>query len=90
MPASKIDSKGRTLVPKEIRDKLNLRGGAKLSWVVLGEGFVGVKVGAEEADTNESIINFLRSLSPADVERFDRPDYRPVSKAELWMSALEE
>jgi len=87
---SKIDSKGRTLIPKEIRDKLRWMSGARLTWITLGEELVGVRAKAEETDASDSVINFLETISPAEIKRFDKPDYRPISKADLWLSAVRE
>jgi AbrB family looped-hinge helix DNA binding protein len=36
MPTSTITSKGRTTVPKEVRDALRLKAGDKLTWEVNG------------------------------------------------------
>lgn len=44
MPTSIITSKGRTTVPKEVRDMLDLRPGDKLTWEIRG-GKVAITTG---------------------------------------------
>ena len=56
MPASTLTSKGQTTVPKEIRDRLNLRPGDRLEFVVEEDGRVVVLPATVDASDLKGIL----------------------------------
>lgn len=90
MSNSKLDSKGRVLVPKEIRESFGLKQGMLLRWIPLSEKIVGLMIEVEEKGEYEDVLAFLENLRAGEIERFGKPDYRPISKSELWLRASRE
>lgn len=87
MPDSKLDSKGRVLIPKKIREQFGIKKGTLLRWIPLGEKVVGLMVNEENKKDYESVWTFLETLKADEIERFGKPDYKPISKTELWLRA---
>jgi bifunctional DNA-binding transcriptional regulator/antitoxin component of YhaV-PrlF toxin-antitoxin module len=90
MPTAKLDSKGRVLVPREIRESFRIKQGTLLRWIPLSEKIVGLMVETEKKEGYEGILAFLENLKANEIERFGKPDYRPISKSELWLRASRE
>jgi len=90
MNASRIDSKGRVSIPKEVRERLRITQGTLLRWIPLSERMIGLAVEAEEKSDHQDILAFLENLGANKIERFEEPDYRPISKSELWLKVSTE
>ncbi|KPV65522.1 MAG: SpoVT / AbrB like domain protein [Candidatus Bathyarchaeota archaeon BA1] len=90
MSTSRLDSKGRVSIPREIREHLKIKRGALLRWIPLGERMIGLAVEVEEKCEYRDILSFLENLKAHKIERFGEPDYSPVSKSELWLKTSKE
>lgn len=90
MSTSRLDSKGRVSIPKEIRERFGIKQGTLLRWIPLGERIIGLTVEVEEGEEYKDILAFLEDLKPHEIERFGEPDYSPISKSELWLKASRE
>lgn len=86
VPSSRIDDKGRIIVPSPIRRRLGIRVGSKLSWRLLGGRSASVTV-VKAKEGSEAVLEFLDSLENLRIERTARPEFAPVSKEELWLKA---
>jgi len=69
MPTATLSSKGQTVIPKEIRDRLGLQPGDALDFVVQDNGDVLIRPSTED-------IRHLKGL-------LHRPDRLPVSLGEM-------
>jgi len=85
---SRVDDRGRTIVPSPIRRKLGIRSGSRLSWSPLGGRSASVTLVKAKSES-EAVLEFLDSLEGLKIERTGRPDFAPVSKGELWLKASE-
>ncbi len=85
MRTSRVDSKGRVLLPKEIRERMGIDKGTLLRWIPFSERVIGLVVEKKEGNDYESVLSFLENLTINEVERSGRPDYTPISKKDLWI-----
>lgn len=86
MSTSRIDDKGRIIVPSPIRKKLGIRSGSRLSWRLLGGKSASVSV-VKGKEGREAVLEFLDCLENLTIERTGRPDFGQVSRQELWLKA---
>lgn len=82
MLTSKVDSKRRIRIPKEVFEVMGIREGDTVRWIPLGERMAAVV--AEKGEENDVLV-FLEKLGSTKIERTGEPDYREVSKSELWL-----
>ncbi len=89
--SSRVDSKGRVCIPKEVKDALGIKEGGSVRWILLGSKIAGLMVesGVGEVE-EEKILDFLVNLSSKKINRIGKPDYMPISKSDLWLSVQED
>jgi AbrB family looped-hinge helix DNA binding protein len=79
MPLATINSRGQVTIPKEIRDRLELRAGDQLDFAILGDGSVGVRKRALRVDDVFGAFAHLVD-SPVSLEEMDTV----VARSAVW------
>ncbi len=69
MPTATLSTKGQTVIPKPIRDHLDLRPGDKLDFVLLGNGDVVIRPAVDDVRKLKGLLR--------------RPGRKPVSVEEM-------
>jgi len=91
LASSKVDSKRRVRIPNGVRDALGIKEGDSVRWFILSSKIAGLMVESnEEEEETKQILEFLTNLSSKKIERTGKPDYRPVSKSDLWLGVKED
>lgn len=89
MRVSKVDAKGRVMIPKELRERLKLEG-RRVSWIPLGERIVGLEAEAERRDELREVLTYLENLGTEEIRRLGEPEYEEIPKSELWLKASQK
>jgi AbrB family looped-hinge helix DNA binding protein len=91
MVSSKVDSKMRIRIPKEVRNALGVGEGDAVRWFLLSSKIAGLMVEShEEGEEEEKILDFLVNLSSKKIKRTGKPDYAPISKSDLWLNVQDD
>lgn len=83
MLTSKVDSKRRIRIPKEVAEAMGVREGDTVRWSIIGDCVAAVTV--EKEGEAEDALRFLENLASMSIRRTGEPDYSEFSKSELWM-----
>ncbi|AIY89104.1 AbrB/MazE/SpoVT family DNA-binding domain-containing protein [Geoglobus acetivorans] len=68
MPVAKIDEKGRILLPKEIRDRMNIKPGEEFLVADLDENAVVLR----RIDVRKMLENLIEKAKSIDLEKLER------------------
>ena len=68
MPVTRVDKKGRILLPKEIRDRMNVRPGDEFLITDVGEDAVVLK----KIDVKKMLDNLIEKAKSVDLEKLER------------------
>ena len=68
MPVTKVDEKGRILLPKEIRDKMNIKPGEEFLVADLDENAVILK----RIDVRRMLEDLIEKAKSIDLEKLER------------------
>ncbi len=68
MPVAKIDEKGRILLPKEIRDRMNIKPGEKFLVADVDENAVILK----RIDVRKMLEDLIEKAKSIDLEKLER------------------
>jgi antitoxin PrlF len=79
MPIATLTSKGQTTIPREIREKLHLKGGDKLSFTLLPNGTVIMRV------KNKNILDLAGMLHDPSRPPVSLQEMQRLLKKLLWI-----
>ena len=68
MPVTRVDKKGRILLPKEIRDRMNVRPGDEFLITDVGEDAVVLK----KIDVKKMLDSLIEKAKSVDLEKLER------------------
>ncbi len=68
MPVTRVDKKGRILLPKEIRDRMNVRPGDEFLITDVGEDAVVLK----KIDVKKMLNSLIEKAKSVDLEKLER------------------
>jgi antitoxin PrlF len=80
MPISTITSKGQTVIPKTVRDRLGLRPGDQLDFIIQDNGDILIRPATEDVSRLRGLLH-RPGKAPVSVEEMNRSIRRKGGKA---------